>query len=278
MRFNDRVAIITGASRGVGRALALGLAAEGCHIVVAAKSVEENPELPGTIHSVAREVEALGRRALPFMVDVRDGERLQAMVAATVETFGRVDFLLNNAGALFWRTVEQTPTSRYDLVNQVNARAAFIAARECIPHMRRQGFGHILNMSPPFETDLAKGKVAYAISKLGMTLLTVGLSSELEGTGVAVNSLWPETMVESFATIKWSLGAREMWRTPQILVDATVEIFARDPRTLSGRALLDETFLREECGVSDFEKYQCVPGHEPPRMGVFGNVQAGKTR
>ena len=129
MKFKDKVAIITGASRGIGRSLALGLAQEGCHIVVAAKTVEDTPELPGTIHTVAAEVEALGAQALPFQVDLRDGERIEAMVAATLERFGRVDFLINNAGALYWRDMEQTPTKRYDLVHQVNARATFIASR-----------------------------------------------------------------------------------------------------------------------------------------------------
>jgi citronellol/citronellal dehydrogenase len=276
MRFPDRVAIITGASRGVGRALALGLAREGCHIVVAAKSTEEKPELPGTVYSVAAEVGELGRQALPFPVDVRDEQRLQQLVAATLERFGRVDFLINNAGALYWQDVADTPARRYDLVNAVNARASFIAARECVAPMRKQGYGHILNMSPPFEPRAAAGKVAYAISKLGMTLLTFGLAEELAGTGVAVNSLWPETMVESFATIRHQLGDRAMWRTPEILVDATVGIFGKDPQRFSGHALLDETFLREECGVTDFSRYRCDPAGEPPKVGFDFRLKAGR--
>ena len=276
MKFKDKVAIITGASRGIGRSLALGLAQEGCHIVVAAKTVEETTDLPGTIHSVAAEVEALGSQALPYQVDLRDGERIEAMVKRTLERFGRVDFLINNAGALYWRNVEETSTKRFDLVNQVNARATFIASREVIAPMKAQGFGHILNMSPPMEPRLSVGKVAYAISKLGMTLVTIGLSEELKGSGVAVNSLWPETMVESFATINWKLGGREMWRSPQIMVDAVLEIFGRDPNSFTGQMVLDETFLREECGVTDFERYQCVEGSEPPKLSLDWKVKAGK--
>ncbi len=276
MKFKDKVAIITGASRGIGRSLALGLAKEGCHIVVAAKTIEDTPKLPGTIYTVAAEVEELGVQALPFQVDLRDSERIEAMVTATLDRFDRVDFLINNAGALFWQNMEDTPTKRYDLVHQVNARATFIASREVIAPMKRQGFGHIINMSPPMDTGLAVGKVAYAISKLGMTLVTIGLSKELEGSGVAVNSLWPETMVESYATINWSLGGKEMWRSPDIMVDSVNEIFSRDPNSFSGHCLLDETFLREECGVEDFACYQCVEGSEPPKMNLSWTVKAGK--
>ena len=198
------------------------------------------------------------------------------MVAATLAEFGRADILINNAGALFWRPVVDTPTKRYDLVNAVNARASFIAARECIPHMRKRGWGHIITMSPPFDTSLAVGKVGYAISKLGMSLLAIGLAGELGGTGVACNALWPETMVESFAVKNWNLGTPKLWRSPQILVDATLQILAQDPKTFTGNTLLDETFLRDQCGVTDFEPYRCVPDSEPPKMGKWTHVQAGK--
>lgn len=277
MNFEDRVAIVTGASRGIGKELAVGLAREGCHVVVAAKTaVATDPRLPGTIHDTAAEVEALGRRALPVQVDLRDGERVEAMVAAAVQTFGRVDFLVNNAGALYWRNVEETATKRYDLVHGVNARASFIAARECIPHMKKQGFGHILNMSPPFDLSLAPGKVAYAISKLGMTLIAVGLAGELGGTGVACNTLWPETLVDSFAVRNWNLGDPAQWRKPQIIVDAALEVFSRDPKTFTGHQLLDETFLREQCGVTDFTPYRNDPDTAPLRLDAGWNAVAGK--
>ncbi len=158
----------------------------------------------------------------------------------------------------------------------VNSRASFIAARECIPVMKRQGFGHILNMSPPIQPEAAPGKVAYLISKQGMTLLTIGLGGELRGSGVACNALWPETMIESYATIKHHLGEPADWRRPEILVDAAIEIFSRDPHTFTGRALLDETFLREECGVSDFTRYRCDPGVEPPKVGLDFRIRAGR--
>ena len=276
MQFKDKVALITGASRGIGRALAAGLAREGCDVVVAAKTVTDDPDLPGTIHATAKEVEALGRQAMPFQVDLRDPDRVVEMVEATVDRFGRVDFLINNAGAIYLRDVEQTSTKRYDLVHSVNSRAPFIAARECIPHMKRQGFGQILNMSPPLDPALAPGKVAYSISKLGMTLLTLGLSEELRGSGVAVNSLWPETMVESQAVIKWKMGTRQMWRTPQIVVDAALGIFAQDSKVFTGHTLLDETFLSEHCGVEDFTIYRCEPDVEPPKVGLDWKLKLGK--
>ena len=273
MKFEDKVAIITGASRGIGKALAVGLAREGCHIVAAAKSVTEDPRIPGTIHDTAREVEALGRRALPYQVDLRDALCIEEMVLATVGEFGRVDFLINNAGAIFLHDVEHTPTKRYDLVNALNSRAPFVAARECIPHMKAQGFGHIINMSPPLEPSMAPGKVAYTISKLGMTLLTLGLAEELRGASVAVNSLWPETMVESAATINWKMGNKQTWRTPQVMVDAVVGIFSQDPNEFTGNTVLDETFLRQRCGVEDFSGYRCDPEHEPPKVGLNWKLQ-----
>src|SRR5437667_4610849 len=174
----DRVAIITGASRGIGRALALGLAGEGCHIVVAAKSVKSHDRLPGSIHSVAKEVEALGVSALPIQVDVRDSDQIDTMVARTIERFGRIDILVNNAGALWWQPVLQTPAKRFDLVMAVNARAAFLTAQAVLPHMKARQWGHIINMSPPIDPKVVPGRIAYFISKFGMTLLTFGLAEE----------------------------------------------------------------------------------------------------
>jgi citronellol/citronellal dehydrogenase len=260
-----RVAIITGASRGIGRALALGLAREGCDIVIASKSTESTEKLPGSIFTVAQEVEALGAHALPLRVDVRDGEQIEAMITRTVERFGRIDILLNNAGALWWQPLLETAAKRFDLVMGVNVRAAFLACRAVLPHMTARRWGHIINMSPPLDLKMVPGRIAYCISKFGMTLLTHGLAEETRANNIAVNSLWPVTIIESQASINWGLGTRAQWRKPDILVDCVLRIVQKDPSALTGRALFDEDFLRAE-GVTDFGAYACVPGSEPPRI------------
>ncbi|HLJ94821.1 MAG TPA: SDR family oxidoreductase [Gemmataceae bacterium] len=260
-----KVAIITGASRGIGRALALGLAQQGCDIVIAAKSTQSTEQLPGSIFTVAQEVEALGSRALPLPVDVRNEEQIEAMAAQTIDRFGRIDVLINNAGALWWQSLLDTPAKRFDLVLAVNARAAFLACRAVLPQMRKQPAGHIINMSPPLDLKMVPGRIAYCISKFGMTLLTHGLAEELRTANIAVNSLWPVTIIESQASINWGLGTPTQWRKPDILVDCVRRLIQKEPRELTGRALLDEDFLRGE-GVTDFGAYACVPGSQPPRI------------
>jgi citronellol/citronellal dehydrogenase len=260
-----RVAIVTGASRGIGRALALGLARAGCRVVVAAKSVESAAKLPGSIHTVAAEITALGGEALPVQVDLRDEAQIEALAAQTLAKWGRIDILVNNAGALFWQPLLQTPAKRFDLVMAVNARAAFLCARAALPSMIQNRWGHIINMSPPLDLSLVAGRIGYAISKLGMTLLTHGLAEEVRPHNIAVNSLWPVTIIESQASINWGLGSREQWRKPDILVDCVLRLVAKEPGELTGQALLDEDFLRCE-GVTDFGKYACVAGTNPPRV------------
>jgi citronellol/citronellal dehydrogenase len=262
---HDRVAVITGASRGIGRALALGLAGAGCRIVVAAKSTTSTDKLPGSIHTVAAEVEALGGQALPVQVDVRDEGQIEAMAERARERFGRIDILVNNAGALWWQPLLDTPARRFDLVVGVNARAAFLCSRAVLPTMIAQRFGHIINMSPPLDLALVPGRIAYGISKLGMTLLTCGLAEEVRPHNIAVNSLWPVTIIESQASINWGLGTRADWRKPDILVDCVLRLVQKEPAALSGQALLDEDFLRSE-GVTDFDPYACVPGSRPQRI------------
>jgi citronellol/citronellal dehydrogenase len=260
-----RVAIVTGSSRGIGRALALGLARAGCAVVVAAKSTASTERLPGSVYTVAAEVEAHGGRALAVPVDVRDAEQIEVLATRTLDAFGRIDILINNAGALWWRPLLDTPAKRFDLVMDVNARAAFLCCRAALPAMVRQRWGHVINMSPPLDMELVPGRIAYAISKLGMTLLTFGLAAEVREHNVAVNSLWPVTVIESQASINWGLGTPEQWRKPDILVDCVRRLVAREPGELTGRALLDEDFLRAE-GVTDFSGYACVPGTDPPRI------------
>src|SRR5208283_5468329 len=248
-----------------GRALALGLAKQGCHIVIAAKSTESTDKLPGSIHTVAREVEALGAQALPVQVDVRSEEQIEAMVVQARERFGRIDMLINNAGALFWQPVLNTPGKRFDLVVAVNVRAAFCASRAVLPAMQERRWGQIINMSPPIDAAFVPGRVAYCISKFGMTLLTVGLAEEVRSSNIAVNSLWPVTLIESQASLTWGLGSPAQWRKPEILVDCVLRLVQKEPPTVTGQALLDEEFLRGE-GVTDFAAYACVPGTTPPRM------------
>jgi len=274
MQFEGRVAFITGASRGVGRCLALALAREGADIVVAAKTVEPNPKLPGTIFTTAAEVEAVGRRALPVQLDVRDEVAVAEAVKTAIDHFGRIDFLVNNAGALFWQPVADTPMPRFDRVMGVNVRGAFACTHEVLPAMVKQGWGHILMMSPPVDPAAAAGKVAYAVSKFGMTLVAHGLAGEVADRNVACNALWPATLIESYATINFALGDAKVWRKPDIVADAALRIFAKEPASFTGRALIDEDFLREE-GVTDFARYRCDPEHEPPRVGFDFRFKAG---
>lgn len=264
-----KVAVITGGSRGIGREVALTFARAGADIVVAAKTDAENPKLPGTIFTVAKEVEALGRRALPLKVDVRDDAMVTAMAAETMKAFGRIDVLVNNAGALWWTSVADTPMKRFDLVMGVNARAAFACTQAVLPHMLASGGGHVLVYSPPIDLGALPNKVAYCISKFGMTMLAHGLAEEMKGKPFSINALWPVTAVESYATINFQLGGPAFWRKPSILADASLAIVAMPPGQLSGKALLDEDFLRGE-GVTDFVQYRCDPAHEPPRLGMNG--------
>jgi citronellol/citronellal dehydrogenase len=260
-----RVAIVTGASRGIGRAIALGLARAGCGVVIAAKSVASTEKLPGSIHTVSAEVEAAGGQALPVQVDVRDAEQIEAMTAKTMDRFGRIDILINNAGALWWQALRDTPVKRFDLVMAVNARAAFLCCQAVLPPMIERRWGHIINMSPPLDLAMVPGRIAYSISKLGMTLLTHGLAEELKQYNVAVNSLWPATIIESQASINHALGTPAMWRKPDILVDCVLRLVSKEPGKITGRALIDEDFLRSE-GVTDLGRYACVSGTNPPRL------------
>lgn len=271
-----RVAIVTGSSRGVGRACVLALAREGVKVVVAAKSTQDRPHLPGTIFSVAREVEEQGGEALAVECDVRDRSRIRAMVGQTLDRWGRIDILVCNAGALWWQPLMATPIARFDLLMQVNVAHAFYACQEAIPHMKKNDWGHIVTMSPPVDLRWLRGHIAYAISKFGMTMLALGLAEELRDDNIAVNALWPLTMIESQATRNWDLGDPSMWRKADILADCVVEIAKHNPRELTGQALLDEPFLRS-LGVTDFERYNVVPGSRPPPLeDLWSGAAAGR--
>ncbi len=268
MRFEGKVAIITGASRGIGKALAIALGKEGAAVVVASKTDQPDPRLPGTIHETRREVEEAGGKALAFKVDVRFEDQIQAMVATAIEAYGRVDIMINNAGALFLGDVEETPVKRFDLVLGVNARAAFLCSQAVIPQMRKCGGGHILMMSPPLSTLPQPGKAAYSLSKFGMTLIAQSLAAELRDAGIGVNALWPVTAIESQAVKAFGLGTERQWRKADIMVDATLAILARSPEECTGHAYLDEDVLKEE-GIADFSGYALVPGENPPPLSAY---------
>lgn len=263
MELSGKVALITGASRGIGRALALRLASRGMKVVVAAKTMDPDPRLPGTLRETVEAIEAAGGEALAVQTDVRIGSALEALVRAAEECFGGVDVLVNNAGALYWHPIAETPATRFDLVMQVNARAAFLLSRACIPHFVRRGGGVVINMSPPIVPAAAAGHTAYMISKFGMTLVTAGLAAEHAADGVRAYSLWPVTLIESQATIGHALGTPEMWRKADIVVDAAEALIDGRAAVESGSASYDEDVLRS-VGVDDFARYACVPGASPP--------------
>jgi citronellol/citronellal dehydrogenase len=264
MRLQGQVAIVTGSSRGVGRAVALALAKEGCDIVVAAKTDEQHARLPGTIHETAKEIEKLGRKALPVKCNVREFEEVEKVVAATIDAFGRVDILINNAGAIHWGPVAEWSAGKFDLVNGVNVRGAFLCSRAVIPHMRSRKAGRIVMMSPPVNMAKVAGKGPYFVSKMGMTLLAHAISGEENESGIGACALWPVTMIESEATRFFQFGSPEEWRTSAILADATVELCCAPLAKMTNRAFYDEDALRELRGDRDFETYSVVPGSHPP--------------
>ncbi len=259
-----RTIIVTGASRGIGRAIALRSAADGANLVIAAKSAQPHPKLPGTIHTVAAEVEAAGGKALSVAVDVRSEEDVRRMVARAVEAFGGIDALVNNAGAISLTSTAETPLKRYDLMQHVNARAVFLCSQACLPHLKRSRAAHILNLSPPLSLDpkWLGAHLAYTISKYGMTLCTLGMAREFAADAIAVNSLWPRTIIDT-AAVEMLIGeqGRRHARQPQIVAEAAYHILTTAGLALSGQTLLDEDFLRER-GVQDFSQYACVPGEE----------------
>lgn len=257
----SKVAFITGASRGIGRACALRLAREGWSIVIAAKSVSDTPNLPGTIYSVAEEITAMGAQALPVQCNVRDLNNIRDAADKTLERFGRVDAVINNAGALWWRNMDETPMNRFDLVMEVNARAAYAVTEAFLPAMKAQRSGHVIMMSPPVDLTVIPGHIAYMISKFGMTMVALGLAQEMKSYGIAGTALWPKTVIESYATINFNLGDPSVWRKADILADAVWEIL-QHPDKSNGRAVIDEEFLRE-IGYTDFDKYRCTEDGSP---------------
>jgi citronellol/citronellal dehydrogenase len=259
-RLDGKVAIVTGGSRGIGKVVCSTFAREGARVVVAAKTADPHPKLPGTIHDTVEEIQKSGGTAMAIQVNVREDGAIEDMVRKTIDAYGRVDIMINNAGAIYIADAEATTAKKFDLVMDVNARAAFLCSRAVIPHMKDGG--HIVMMSPPIAPRALKGKVAYGLSKLGMSMVAIGLAEELRHRKISVNALWPVTAVESQATIQFEMGTQADWRTPDILADATLELVCTPPGEKTGLTLYDEEVLAW-VGITDFDRYAAVPGTKP---------------
>jgi len=262
MSLKGKTLFITGASRGIGLAIALRAAKDGANIAIAAKTAEPHPKLPGTIHTAAKEIEAAGGKALPLVVDVRDEENVVAAIERTAAYFGGIDVCVNNASAIQLTPTTMTDMKRYDLMHQVNARGTFMVSKYCIPHLKRAQNPHILNLSPPLDMSERwfSGHVAYTMAKYGMSMCVLGMAGELKPDGIAVNALWPRTGIAT-AAIKNALAGDEgmkMCRTPDIMADAAHVILTKPSRTFTGNFCIDDTLLWEE-GVRDFDKYRVDP-------------------
>lgn len=259
----SRVALITGGSRGIGRAIALKLASHGYNIVVASKSTEEDPRIPGTIHSVAAEVEALGVKALAVKVDIRYEDQVAALFQQVKDTFGHLDVLVNNASAINLASTEKMEMKRWDLMNSINVRGTYMVSKYAIPLLKDGFNAHILTLSPPLNMD--KGWFAkhlgYTMAKYGMSMTVLGLAGELKPYKIAVNALWPKTTIAT-AAVQNLLGGKDLVersRTPDIMADAAWTVVNKDSGSCTGRFLIDEDVLRDS-GITDFDPYAVVPG------------------
>ncbi len=250
---------ITGASRGIGLAIAKRCAADGAKIAIAAKTVEPDPRLPGTIHSAAEEIREAGGEAFPVQCDIRDEAQVQRAVEMASSEFGGIDIVVNNASAIFPRGTAETPMKRWDLMDQVNARGTFLVTQACLPYLKRAENPHILTMSPPLDMRAKwfAPHVAYTIAKYGMSLCVLGWAEEFKQDGIAANALWPRTIIATAAVKNVLLGEEGMQqaRTPDILADAAYRVFIKKTGSFTGNFLIDDTFLHEE-GVTDFDAYR----------------------
>ncbi|HLE83872.1 MAG TPA: NAD(P)-dependent oxidoreductase, partial [Thermoanaerobaculia bacterium] len=261
-----KTVFITGGSRGIGKAIGLRAAADGANVVVAAKTAEPHPKLPGTIHTAAEEIEAAGGRALALQVDIRHEDQVYAAVERTVATFGGLDVLVNNASAIFLSGTLETPMKRYDLMHQVNVRGTFLCSQAALPHLAKAENPHILNLSPPLDRGSSwdpkwfAPHVAYTMSKYGMSLCVLGMAEELREQGIAVNALWPRTVIWTAAlAMLGGVVKPEQCRKPEILADAAHAILTRPARETTGNFFLDDEVLAEE-GITDLEPYAVSPG------------------
>lgn len=263
MSFRNKTALITGASRGIGKAIGLRLAREGANIVIASKSTEENPKLGGTIFSAAAEMEAAGGQALAVQCDIRFEDQVQRVVDQAKERFGGIDILVNNASAINLTPTEQTEAKRFDLMYDINVRGTFFVSKACIPLLKNSINPHILTLSPPLNMDMKwfKNHLAYTISKYDMTMITLGLAEELKKYNIAANTLWPRTTIAT-AAVQNLLGGdmlMKMSRTPDIIAESAFYILSKPSAQCTGNTFIDEQVLALE-GITDLEKYSVVPG------------------
>lgn len=262
MSLSGKTLFITGASRGIGLAIALRAARDGANVAIAAKTAAPHPKLPGTIFTAAADIEAAGGRALPLVVDVRNEDEVASAIAQTAETFGGIDIVVNNASAIQLTGTLETDMKRFDLMHQVNTRGTFMVSKYAIPHLEKAENPHILMLSPPLDMKEKwfAPHLAYSIAKYGMSLCVLGLAGELRPRGIAVNALWPRTTIATSA-IRNLLGGKAMMeasRTPEIMADAAYAIFNKPARSFSGHFLIDDLVLAAE-GVTDFEQYRVDP-------------------
>ena len=262
MSLNGKTLFITGASRGIGLAIALRAARDGANIAIAAKTAEPHKHLPGTIYTAAEEIEKAGGKALPLIVDVRDEASVYEAVEKTAAAFGGIDVCVNNASAIQLTGTLATDMKRYDLMNQVNARGTYLTSKACIPHLKKAANPHVLMLSPPLDMSPKwfQGHVAYTMAKFGMSMCVLGMAEEFREDGIAFNALWPRTGIAT-AAIQFALAGEEgmkACRTPEIMADAAHAIFEKPSREFTGNFLIDDSFLYGE-GVRDFDKYRVDP-------------------
>ncbi len=255
--------LVSGGSRGIGLAIAVKAAADGASVALLAKTAEPHPKLAGTIYTAAEEIEAAGGKALPIVGDVRDEESVKGAVAQTVERFGGIDIVVNNASAIDLSDSESLSMKKYDLMQSINARGSFLLSRECVPHLRKGDNSHVLTLSPPLSMDPKwfGGHLAYTMSKYGMSMVTLGMAEAYKGDGIAFNSLWPRTLIAT-AAVEFIVGGEEAMkrsRTPAIMADAAYEILTRDSRSFTGNFCIDDEVLGDDV---DLEQYKASPDAE----------------
>ena len=262
--FSGKTMFISGASRGIGLAIAKRVAADGANVALVAKTAEPHPKLPGTIYTAAKEIEQAGGNALPIVGDVRDGDSVAAAVAAAVEQFGGIDMCVNNASAINLGSIEEVPLKRFDLMNGIEVRGTYAVTQACIPHMKGRENPHVLTLSPPVRLEPKWLRpTGYMMAKFGMTLCALGVAEEMRQHGIASNTLWPRTAIAT-AAVQNLLGGDEMMarsRKPEVYADAAYAVLSRPAREFTGNTLLCEDVLLDS-GVSDLSVYDCVPGTE----------------
>jgi len=270
----NKTLFITGASRGIGLAIATRAARDGANVAIAAKTDRPHPKLPGTIHTAAAEIEQAGGKALPLQVDIRDEEAVAAAMKRCAEHFGGIDILVNNASAIYLSGTRDTPMKRFDLMFGVNVRGTFVCSQACLPYLEESARAgrnpHILNLSPPLtmKPRWFAPHVAYTMAKYGMSMCVLGMSEELRSSGIAVNALWPRTVIATAALNVIPLADPRRGRKPEIVADAAHAILCRDARSCTGNFFIDEDVLRE-AGETDFDKYAVTPGNKDLLLDFF---------